>query len=364
MKILVASTSGFGKREGISTVIYDYISRFDKELFTIHLLVSGDYSNELIEEFRNIGVVDKQVPSRKKYIFKYVTSIFKLFKNEKYDAIYIHGSSAIMSLELAIAKMCDCKIRVVHSHNTTCNHKIMDKCIRPLFYLLYTDALACGNAAGKWLYGDRKFVVVKNGRDIDRFAFNENKRKVMRKQLNLKEGCIAIGQVGRLNYQKNPEFTINVFMELLKLKPESKLYFIGDGNRLDEMKRLVATLDLEDKVMFTGAVNNVEDYLQAMDVMILPSHYEGLPLVVVEWQISALPSFISDAITLECAYTKLVHFLSLDEPYIGWAKKIIDSVQNNDRKETSKSIEFLTSKNGFDIDSNALMLQDYFEKKC
>lgn len=363
MKILVVSTSGFAKREGISTILYDFLSRFNKDLFTIHLLVSGSYNNEFIEEFRNAGVIDKQVPSRKKNVYKYILSLIKLFNSEKYDAIYIHGSSAIMCIELAVATVCGCKIRAVHSHNTTCNHKSIDMCLRPFFYALYTDAFACGNASGKWLFGNRKFTLVKNGRSIDKYSFNCEKRVEIRKKLNLDEGCIAIGQVGRLNYQKNPEFTINVFKELKKYYPDSKLYMIGDGARLLEIKKLVEELGLENDVVFTGAICNVDDYMQAMDAMILPSFYEGLPLVVVEWQISALPSIVSDAVTQECAYTNIVHFMSLNQQYDVWAKKIIEVVRCNDRRELSRKIKLLTINNGFDIDSNALLLQNYFLKK-
>mgnify|MGYP002626734975 CR=1 FL=1 len=359
MKILVVSTSGFEKREGISTIIYDYFSRFDKELFNIHFLVSGKYSEELLGNYKNAGLVDKHIASRKKELFKYIIELIRLFKREKYDAVYVHGSSAIMSLELAIAKKCGCKIRAVHSHNTKCNHIILDKCLRPFFYSLYTDAFACGEDAGKWLFGNRRFFIVKNGRDIAKYSYNDNKRRTIRNKLGLEEDCLVIGQVGRLNYQKNPEFTINVFWELNKIKPSSKLFIIGDGYRLDELKNLVTTLNLEDSIVFTESIDNVDEYLQAMDVMILPSRHEGLPLVVVEWQIANLPSLISDCITSECKFSDLVHYMSLDRSYGEWARELIQ-LSDYDRRNNNDFIRELTIQEGYDISENVMNLQRKF----
>lgn len=163
IKILTLSTSGLGKKEGISTVILDNYTLFDKDRFQLDMIASGDYSNQLISEFQNIGVNIKYLPSRKNSVIHYITALVKLMKKEKYDAVYLHGSSAILSIELVIAKMCGCKIRVVHSHNTTCDHKMSDKILRPFFYRNYTVALACGREAGQWLYGKRPFDIIKNG---------------------------------------------------------------------------------------------------------------------------------------------------------------------------------------------------------
>lgn len=123
IKILAISTSGLARKEGISTVILDNFSRFDKESFELHVIAAGAYSYELVQEYENAGVAIKCLPSRKASLLLYVKAFIALFKKEKYDALYIHGSSAIMSIELMIAKLCGCKVRVVHSHNTTCDHK-------------------------------------------------------------------------------------------------------------------------------------------------------------------------------------------------------------------------------------------------
>lgn len=363
IKILVISTSGLAKKEGISTIILDNFSRFDKKNFEFHIIADGMYSYQLVQEFNTAGVSIKYLPSRKACVVQYVKAFIRLFRAERYDALYIHGSSAIMSIELLVAKMCGCKVRVVHSHNTTCTHRKMDKFLRPLFYHLYTDALACGEDAGRWLYGNREFFVVKNGRDVQKYCFRKEKRAEVRYQLGVNEDTLLIGHVGNFVKQKNQQFILGIFKELRALYPNAKLYLMGDGRLFDEVKKISDELQISDDVVFTGSIDNVDEMLQAMDVMVLPSLHEGLPLVVIEWQIAALPCLISDKITKECSYSDLVHYMSLDNEYIDWARKLIE-IAHFDRDMASNMMIERTKKNGYDINQNAIELQNFFIKKC
>lgn len=362
IKILTISTSGLVRKEGISTVILDNFSRFNKEIFELHMIASGAYSYELIQEFSAIGVSIKCLPSRKASVYQYIKAFLRLFQLERYDVLYIHGSSAIMSIELMIAKLCGCMVRVTHSHNTMCEHETADKLLRPLFYHLYTDALACGEAAGQWLYGKRKFLVMRNGRDIQKYCYNNEKRLQVRNRLGVRDDTLLVGHVGNFNKQKNQQFVLKIFRELREIYPDVKLYLMGAGTLLDEMKRIADEMQIAGDVIFTGSIQNVEEMLQAMDVMVLPSLHEGLPLVVVEWQIAALPCLISDKITRECSYSDLVHYMSLDEDYRNWARKIIE-ISNFNRNEKSKIMNKLTKDSGYDINQNAEELQKFFIEK-
>lgn len=362
IKILAISTSGLARKEGISTVILDNFSRFDKDIFELHVIAAGAYSYELVQEFEIAGVAIKCLPSRKASLSLYVKAFIALFKKEKYDALYIHGSSAIMSIELMIAKLCGCKVRVVHSHNTTCDHKKADKLLRPLFYNLYTDAIACGEEAGQWLYGGRPFMILKNGRDVNKYRYNEEKRFEIRSNLGARESEFLVGHVGNFNKQKNQKFALEIFKEILKKNNSAKLYLMGAGTLLEETKSLATEMEIQDKVIFTGSISNVHEMLQAMDVMILPSLHEGLPLVAIEWQIAALPSVISDVVTSECSYSGLVTFMPpADE--VAWADKIIE-VAAVDRKHLAEKQVELTKNAGFDINQNAVELQKFFKDRC
>lgn len=357
-KILTMTTSGLGKKEGISTVILDYYSYFDKERYQLDIIASGEYNYELVTEFKKIGVNVRCLPSRRISVIKYIEALSKLLKNEKYDAVYLHGSSAIMSIELILAKVYGVKIRVVHSHNTTCDHKKADKLLRPIFYKSYTKALSCGVEAGKWLYGERPFTVIKNGRNVDVYKYNAEKRKEVRKVLNAADSTLLIGHVGNFNEQKNQKYLIVVLKEIIKKSPDVKLVLMGDGSTKDTVMNMVSEEGLDSFVVFTGSISNVPDMLQAMDVMLLPSLHEGLPLVVIEWQIAGLPCILSDTVTKECAYTDLVHFLSLDSPD-KWAKETL-RIARPDRERSTNELLIKTKENGYDLSDNASELQKYF----
>lgn len=362
IKILAVSTSGFSHKEGISTVILDNFSRFDKDLFELHIAVAGAYSEELTSQFEQAGIVIQYLPSRKKNLPAYIKSFVSLFKKEKYNAFYIHGSSAIMGIDLLLSKLCGCKVRVVHSHNTTCSHKKADKLLRPVFYKLYTDAIACGEDAGKWLYGGRPFLLLKNGRDVEKYRYNINTRNQIRESLNVKEDELLIGHVGNFNKQKNQKYALQILNEVLKKQGTAKLFLMGEGPLLTETKELAASMGIQSQVVFTGSVTNVPEMLQAMDVMILPSLHEGLPLVAIEWQIAALPCFISTKVTTECSYSDLVNFISLDDPAV-WADRIL-AVQHTDRSGIADTQIALTQKAGYDINQNAVELQHFFMERC
>lgn len=357
-KILTMTTTGLAKKEGISTVILDNYRLFDKNKFELDLIASGAYNYRLIEEFLDIGVNIRCLPSRKISLVQYVKALNKLMKQRRYDAVYLHGSSSILSIELVLAILHHVDIRVVHSHNTTCDYKRVDRLLRPLFYKCYTVALACGTEAGKWLYGGRPFDIIKNGRNIDVYKFDEEKRKQIRNGLGVSDSTILIGHVGNFNEQKNQKYLILVIHELLEINQNIHMYLMGDGRIKEELEKIVLSDGLSEKVTFTGSICNVPEMLQAMDVMVLPSLHEGLPLVVIEWQIAGLPCVISDMVTRECCYTDLVYFVSLRDPS-EWAKRILE-IAKIDRENKSHIAISATREQGFDLYENADKLQRYF----
>lgn len=362
IKVLTITTSGLEKKEGISTIILDYFSRLNSTAFCLEIVASGYYNDELVKEFQDIGVVVKFLPSRKNNLIDYIKNLYYLCKNNKYDIVYLNGSSSIMSIELIIAILTGCKIRIVHSHNTSCEHRIVDKILRPIFYFLYTDAFACGNDAGKWLFGGRDFKILSNGRDIDVYKFDATIRCGLRDNLGLDSNDLVIGHVGNFNKQKNHQFLIEVFKELLKIKNNAKLFLIGTGNTMDAIKEKVRLFGIEDNVVFTGSIDNVSAMMSAMDVMVLPSLHEGLPLVVIEAQIAALPCIVSDVVTKECCYTDLVKFESLSSDTTIWVKDILEVAKLN-RVESCKRIEEKTVNSGFCIRANTKELEDYLLKR-
>nr|WP_308623740.1 glycosyltransferase family 1 protein [uncultured Eisenbergiella sp.] len=363
IKILAINTVGLCMN-GITTVIYDYYSRFDCE-FEIHSITDGTDYREVIEKFNCQGIKIHYIPSRKNDTGYYLWSLIKLIKTEKFDLVHIHGNSATMSIELMAAKLGGCKIRIAHSHNSTCDHVLLNQLLKPLFHMLYTDAFACGNAAGQWLFGNRGFKIIKNGRDIKKFTFNQEHRVFYRQKLGLKDNSIAVGHIGNFNEQKNHIFLINVFNEIYKLNLESHLYLAGYGRCENSIRSLVDELGLKNNVHFMGTINNVPDLLQAMDIMLLPSLYEGLPLVVVEWQMAGLPCILSDSITTECVFTDLVRFLPLTDSYDIWARDSMsfESQYRSLRPQNANNIPILAKEHGYDIDTEAANLMKFYKNR-
>lgn len=361
IKILTITTSGLKKKDGISTIILDSYKELDIEKYEIDITVSGAYDLDLINAFENIEVHPRYLPERKRELGNYVRELRSLLLKEKYDVVYVHGSSAIIGIELFIAKMCGCKVRIAHSHSSSCEHKKMDKLIRPIFYRSYTDALACSDAAGKWMYRNRPYEIIKNGRSTELYQFEPVIRNRMRDKLGLKEDTLAIGHVGNFYGPKNQEYLVYMMKELIKKNEHTRLYFMGDGETRQQIEALTAFEGLESYIIFTGSISDVDEMLQAMDVMALPSFYEGLPLVVVEWQMAGLPCVVSDRVSKECAYTDLVHFLPLESGHAVWADKILE-LTGNDRDRSSRDAVDRAADAGFDLRRNTQRLEEIFAK--
>ena len=363
IKILTINTVGL-YMNGITTVIYDYYSRFTSE-FEVHSITDGANHSDVINKFKIQGIKIHNIPSRKDNTQNYFLSLVKLVKTERFDLVHIHGNSATMAIELMAAKLGGCKIRIAHSHNSTCDHVLLNKFLKPLFHMLYTDAFACGDAAGKWLFGIRGFKIIKNGRDIKRFSFHQEDRAAYRQKLGLREDAIAVGHIGNFNEQKNHAFLINIFRVLHELNSESHLYLAGYGHCESNIRAMVAEFGLNDNVHFMGIMKDVPDLLQAMDIMLLPSLYEGLPLVAVEWQIAGLPCILSDSITTECVFTDFVDFLSLNDSYNTWAVTCMNMVNRYRSKRLQNANNALLSakENGYDIDTEVVNLMGFYKKR-
>jgi glycosyltransferase involved in cell wall biosynthesis len=168
--------------------------------------------------------------------------------------------------------------------------------------------------------------------------------------------------VGNVSPPKNHKFIVFVFEELLKRSPNAKLLLVGDdsGSKGEELHALVERKKLENSVIFTGVQNDVAGYLQAMDVFLLPSLWEGLSLASTEAQATGLPVLISDHVSIECKITDLVHVAELRESPSEWAEKLIELYTTTPRKDSHEKIK----EAGFDIKENAIKLENYYLKKA
>lgn len=248
-----------------------------------------------------------------------------------------------------------------HSHSTSIGMKNNKKGVKYALteYWLskvgqYSDyRLACSVPAGKWLYGDKPFTVLNNAIDSRQFTYNPTVREEMRSQLALAEDDFVIGTVGSMGYPKNPVGIVRITAEAKKRNQHVKLLWAGDGSMRHEVENAIRQYGLEDCCNLLGIRNDVHRVLQAMDVFVLPSIYEGLPVVAVEAQAAGLPCILSDAVSKEICITDLCTFLPIADP-ARWAEKILNL--NLTRTDTQQEIENA----GYDIEATTAWLSDFY----
>jgi glycosyltransferase involved in cell wall biosynthesis len=226
----------------------------------------------------------------------------------------------------------------------------------PLRYI--ADYLfACSSSAAKWMFGTHSASasIINNAIDVKKFIFNEITRKEKRREFQIGDNFL-IGNVGSFSTPKNHEFLIDIFKDIHDINDKTALILIGNGNLCPTIKKKVANLGISNSVIFTGIRSDVPDILQAIDVFLFPSLYEGLPVTLVEAQAAGLKVIASDTITNEVKLTELVEFISLTEPASYWAEKVLQYVDGYERKNTWNEI----CKAGYDVEENAKWLEDYY----
>ena len=268
---------------GVESVVMNYYRNIDKEKIQFHFLCDEDSTDIPYQEIEKLGGKVIIIPPYQK-LFKYQKELYRIFKENNYKIVHSH-INAISVFPLRIAKKAGVPIRIAHSHSTS-NKKewkknILKMILRPFSKLYANQYFACTEYAGKWLFGkkvvERKELnVINNAIDLKKFEFNENTREDLRKELGIKEDVLVIGHVGRFMKQKNHDFLIDIFNELIKKNDNSILILIGQGPLLNDMKQKVRDLKIEDKVKFIGQIRDVEKYYNIMDVFLFPSIYEGL----------------------------------------------------------------------------------------
>lgn len=361
MNILLINTVPT-EQNGITGVIFNYLKAMDAQNITFDLLSlntpSSLYSNIVESKGGHVFVLP-----RLEGTLKYWNGLRRLIKENRYDAVHIHGNSHTVVLELSAAWAAGCVVRMVHSHNTTCKHVVVSRLLTQPFNMLYTHGLACGDAAGRWMFGKRKFTVINNGVDTELYAFDETKRNALRIDKGWTD-CKVIGHVGGFVETKNQRFIVEVFRELYKCDNTYRLLLIGDGHMRQEVEEKVKECGLQDVVCMTGNINNVCDYLNAMDLVLMPSLFEGLPLTLVEQQANGLRCVVSDAITTEADKTGNMTFLPLTMDATGWAESIKSIVLDNTEQRKARSHEAIKRirECGYSVQEEARKLKEYYIK--
>ena len=337
---------------GIQTFILNNIEHIDKTKVQIDFLILDDgnvYETETNLKLQGYNVYKLEGVWLRKPTdyFNYFKKIDEFFLNHHdYKVVHLHSSSKNFYV-LKSAKKYGIPVRIAHSHNIGFQSKnkmqiMIGNLCKPLLKKYATDYFACAYLAGEWLFGkkavkDGKVKVIHNAVEYEKFKFNEEKRIEIRNRLNINEKLV-IGNVGRFSEQKNHEFLIDIFNEIHKKNKMSTLMLIGKGEKEELIRKKVKELGLENDVIFMGFCDNVNELMWAMDIFLMPSLHEGLPVVGIEAQAAGLPCFMSKyVITDEVKITELVKFIELKQSPREWAEEILNSDLN--RKDTKAEIE-------------------------
>ena len=352
-------------RAGIETMLMNYYRHIDRSKVQFDFLCNktkpGAYDKEILKMGGHIYHSPGLNPIK---FFKYKKIMNEIFRNNPEIKIMHSHNGALAYQSLYAAYKYGLVNRICHAHATT-----IDVNLKLPLKLIYKTQLkkvaniywGCGKESIKFYFGQKvidsnNYLVIHNAIEEEKFLYNEEKRKELRAKYNI-ENKFVIGNVARFMKQKNHTFTLDLFKELLAKNPNAVLMLLGDGELLTEMKEKAKRLSIEKSVMFMGNINNVNEMYQAMDVFLLPSLFEGLPVVGIEAQAAGLKCVMSDSITDEVAITNNVEFINLKDPISKWVNTILDNT-TYERKNMKEEIK----KAGYSIKEEANKLQEIYEK--
>lgn len=345
-------------RGGIAAFILNYLKYFDFNKFSIDILVHGIEPGERDCEAEDCGCNIYRLPKKSSNYFKWKKELKKIFKANNYDIVHANADAG-NGLILEIAKKCGIKVRISHSHNTNylTNNKmriVLNEIQKRKIKMAATDLFACSVQAGQWLYDSDQYTVVNNAIDYNKYVFNSNLRNRIREKNKLSTKFV-VGHTGRFHHQKNHEFILEIAKQTC-VESEIVYLLIGQGELFNEIKAKADNINLHN-IIFYGQADNVNELLNAMDLFIIPSIFEGLPFSAIEAQANGLYCIISSIIDDECIITDRVQKLPIDNPST-WADRII---QLKD-KGCCESRDISNMQDNYNIEVQAVKLQELYIK--
>lgn len=352
-------------RGGLETMLMNYYRHMDREKIQFDFLEHRRDRAAYDDEIESLGGRIFRLPRLNPLSSDYFHALNAFFAaHPEYRIVHSH-LDCMSAYPLCAAKNAKVPVRIAHAHSTSQdrNWKLVFKLISKKLISLYTtDLFACSADAGEWMFGTKDVHILPNAIDIERYAFNLLIRNQTKKALGL-DDAFVIGHVGRFSAVKNHSFLTDVFAQIKRQEPNSKLLLVGAGSEMQAVQQKVKALGLGADVIFTGVRNDVANLMQAMDVFVFPSLYEGLGIVLIEAQAAGLPCVVSDTIPREAYLTDLITAEKLSSSVEKWAEKIL---KKRDFPRTDRRDEIAA--HGFDITTEAVKLQEFYinayEQNC
>lgn len=349
---------GSMNRGGMEMFIMNLFYHIDRKELMFDFAIHGSDVGEFKEEIRTLGGNWYFFPRMRKNPIQYRKAWRSFWRAHagEYCAFHFHTNSLANIIAIEETARAGVPIRIIHSHSSMADkgrlqwlndylHKLHQKKLPKLA----THLFACSDKAASWLFGGMKIgslpvTQINNGIDIVKFRYNEMNRNYIRKSLGL-EGLKVVGHIGTFLPVKNHKFIVDVIEKAYEMDSSIRCVLIGRGCLYEEIKKMVDSRNLSNVILFLGIQNNVYEWLSAMDIFIMPSLYEGLPVSLIEVQANGLPAIVSDAITDSVKLQKNMSYKSLLDGPMEWAKEIIKVIDQNCREYNSNCV----SEGGFDI---------------
>lgn len=345
-------------RGGLETMIMNYYRHMDRSKVQFDFLVHRDFRADYDDEIESLGGVIYRLPRLVPWSRRYHAALNHFFSaHPEYRIVHVH-QDCLSSVILKTAQRHGIPVRIAHSHSSSQDKNL--KYLLKLFYMRQipryaTQLFACGKEAGDWMFCGAPYRIINNAVDAKKYVFSSDVRQQMRTQLGIKQDAFVVGHVGRFDAVKNHSFLLDVFAQLREQRDKTVLLLVGEGALRDDIEKKAIALGIADSVIFTGVRKDVHHLMQAMDVFVFPSLYEGIPLTLIEAQAAGLPCLVSDGVPNECAKTDLVEYCALKDGAAAWARKALQkagTARNNTLPQLQRS--------GFDIRENAAFLQNFY----
>ena len=344
---------GSVERAGIETFLMNLYRHIDKDKYQFDFAIYNEPSNESYrEEIEKLGGKCFVLPSKKQGWLRNYKAVKRIVCDNKYNIVWRNCADCVGGIDLMAAKHGGAQVRILHSHSIAGIPQSIQYIFRPIANHYATVRFSCGKRAGRWMFGRRNYELVYNGIDTKDFGFNNELRKKCRIELNI-GGKFAIGHVGRFNKVKNQRYLIEIFKEYKDRYHNCALLLVGDGETKNKCEELAYRYGLSEDVIFTGRRNDVAELMQAMDVLVMPSLFEGFPVTMIEAQAAGLPCVVSDSISDETNIYGGVKFVSLSERLDSWC----DVIHAQEGKRYIDGNEKMKHA-GFDINDTIKQIED------
>ena len=353
LHVLTGLSSG-----GAESFIMNMYRNIDRNKVQFDFLLRSN-ENIFKDELEKMGSRVFTTASFPRHFIQNALQTSRFFKEHHYDIIHVHANALLYTYALSCAKKNGVKCRIIHSHNSAMAHMQLlpiHNANKRRIHKLATDFFACSDAAGKWMFNGA-YTLVHNAIDLSAFAYSAKNRAQIREKLGIKDDELVIGHVGRFTEQKNHDFLIEAFNEIVKSGRNAKLLLVGDGPLKQAMEKKTDELKLADRVVFLGARKDVAEMMSAFDIFVFPSNYEGLGIVVIEAQANGITTICSDAVPDQAIVGNSVIRLPLTINAKAWA----ESIANADIRRVQLTENLQAA--GYDIRVEAKKLQEFYLSK-